>query len=241
MDRLPVYVVNLKRKPELKKGFAEKNLWLKNIIFTEAFDAHKETLPPHKQKTPGALGCFISHYNIWKRIAEGNDDWALVAEDDHAISPNLKNDLEQVIQSMQGAGVNVGILDWRVPTYGDTQTPPPAGKGAHGVSLVPVDSVFWGTHLYLINKEGARRSLQAHDPTGSTPVDVAMADRSKDGSVPAVLVMLPYDGAKQWSRHESTTGVVSYTEGDTTGRRRAILPLLLLLIVVIVLVRSILK
>jgi glycosyl transferase family 25 len=34
----------------------------------------------------GEIGCFLSHLDIWKTIAEGGDEWAFVAEDDAHLS-----------------------------------------------------------------------------------------------------------------------------------------------------------
>ncbi len=47
--------------------------------------------------TPSSMGCFLSHYEAWRRIAESTDDYGAVFEDDihisRAIVPLLANDL----------------------------------------------------------------------------------------------------------------------------------------------------
>jgi glycosyl transferase, family 25 len=35
----------------------------------------------------GEIGCFLSHRKCWQRIAEGPDDYALIAEDDLTVTP----------------------------------------------------------------------------------------------------------------------------------------------------------
>ena len=38
---------------------------------------------------PGEVGCFLSHFEIWRRIASGNEPWAAVFEDDLRVSTDL--------------------------------------------------------------------------------------------------------------------------------------------------------
>lgn len=38
---------------------------------------------------PGEVGCFLSHFEAWRRIASGRDAWAAVFEDDLRVSPEL--------------------------------------------------------------------------------------------------------------------------------------------------------
>ena len=38
---------------------------------------------------PGEIGCFLSHFEAWRRIAAHTDDWAAVFEDDVHVSPDL--------------------------------------------------------------------------------------------------------------------------------------------------------
>ncbi len=38
---------------------------------------------------PGEVGCFLSHFEAWRRIADREDAWAAVFEDDVHVSPDL--------------------------------------------------------------------------------------------------------------------------------------------------------
>lgn len=38
---------------------------------------------------PGEVGCFLSHFELWRRIAAESDDWAAVLEDDVRLSSDL--------------------------------------------------------------------------------------------------------------------------------------------------------
>ena len=39
----------------------------------------------------GAVGCSLSHINLWKRIHKFNDEWFLILEDDCILDPNFNN------------------------------------------------------------------------------------------------------------------------------------------------------
>lgn len=211
MIDIPVYVVNLERKPLLKKGFKDNNSFLSDIRFTKAFDGNKETLPPHKQETDGRYGCYMSHINIWDTIQNGNDEWAIVAEDDGAFNPKLEEDLPEILDLLKQNQSDIGILHWRKPPF-DIPVPKP-GK-SEVVQAVPVDDMFFGTHAYIISKNGAKASLAIHDAKEGTPIDVAMGKFSKSRELPAQFILSPYEYSRIW-----TTNHTSTTEERSTGNK----------------------
>ncbi len=38
---------------------------------------------------PGEVGCFLSHFALWQRIAAGSEEWAAILEDDVRVAPDL--------------------------------------------------------------------------------------------------------------------------------------------------------
>ena len=50
--------------------------------------------PEGKQWLRGQMGCFLSHYSVWQKIAESKHNFAAVFEDDIHISDDLKYILE---------------------------------------------------------------------------------------------------------------------------------------------------
>ncbi len=47
----------------------------------------------------GEIGCFLSHRKCWQSIADGTDDYALVAEDDLALDPDRWRDVMTLIEA----------------------------------------------------------------------------------------------------------------------------------------------
>ena len=186
MRRVPVYIINLERQPEKKLMFKKLNKWVPNKKFVKAFDASKEPLPPHNQEKDGRYGCFMSHVDIWQKVVNGKDEWVIVAEDDANIFKPLKHDWNSIIEAMKTEGADVGLLSWRKPSK-DSKIPE-QGSGDK-LRLEKVDSVFWGTHLYIMNKNGAKRMLEEYDPAGPTPVDLLMAQKSETGEVPVYFIV----------------------------------------------------
>jgi LPXTG-motif cell wall-anchored protein len=211
MIDIPVYVVNLERKPILKRGFKDNNSFLSDIRFTKAFDGSKETVPAHKQETNGRYGCYMSHINIWNKIKNGNDEWALVAEDDGAFNPKLEEDLPRIMDLMKQNKSNIGILHWRKPPF---DIPVPEAGNSEAIQVVPVDDFFYGTHAYIISKNGAKASLAIHDATEGTPIDVAMGKFSKSGQIPAHFILSPYEYSRIWVKNQKSS-----TEERSTGSK----------------------
>jgi GR25 family glycosyltransferase involved in LPS biosynthesis len=108
-----IYVINLKKRPERLEQF-KKNYKLNcNVKIVNAIDGNelnnidtlvgkvgKQSLDNfYKHKIPrkfhyelssyGAIGCYLSHINVWKDIIEKNNNIALIFEDD-ANASNIK-------------------------------------------------------------------------------------------------------------------------------------------------------
>jgi|694.fasta_scaffold31424_3 GR25 family glycosyltransferase involved in LPS biosynthesis len=102
----------------------------------------------------GALGCYLSHYKLWKQIAaEGND--AIIAEDDIVFRvPNAS----QEIQKKWDAGKKIGL---DLLLLGSSKLPllPSTEPG-----LFHVMDHFFGTEGYVLSPEGAKRLLDSALP-----------------------------------------------------------------------------
>lgn len=52
----------------------------------------------HRQMTMGEIGCFLSHYNIWERIVERNQQLVLILEDDIRFEPYFIDAAKKVLK-----------------------------------------------------------------------------------------------------------------------------------------------
>lgn len=104
------YVINLDRNPErlahIDQRFKELGLPYERIaafdgraLPKEDFESFCAARPMEgsgdsstggiRKWNPASMGCFLSHYESWKRIAEGPDEYAAVFEDDIYISQSI--------------------------------------------------------------------------------------------------------------------------------------------------------
>lgn len=110
--RRPVYVVSL-RKDERKRHICENaltNAGYKNVTVTAGVEA--STLPASAIRAVlaepdvlgkfgyGAVGCWLSHVAVWERVAAGNDEWAVILEDD-ALPEFHSSALDTLIDSLE--------------------------------------------------------------------------------------------------------------------------------------------
>lgn len=94
---MKIYVINLDRAPE-RLAYIDKTLTSMGLFYTRvsAVDGqllsekrrHEMQKPSEKfyYLGPGELGCFLSHRECWKSLAQSTDDYACILEDDVHLS-----------------------------------------------------------------------------------------------------------------------------------------------------------
>ncbi|KAL7826800.1 hypothetical protein AOLI_G00320090 [Acnodon oligacanthus] len=117
--------------------------------------------------TKGELGCFLSHYNIWKEIVERGLKASLVIEDDLRFEVFFKRRLKNLLSEVQSEG-----LDWDLIYIGrkrmQVDRPEKAVPNIH--NLVEADYSYW-TLGYMISLQGAKKLLKAEPLSKMLPVD----------------------------------------------------------------------
>lgn len=105
----PIYLINLKKSPERlaksKKRLAEQNIDFIRVegVFGQDLSENeiKQYYCPalnvskyHTTLTKGQIGCYLSHRKVWQLIAEGEDDFGIILEDDFVLPGNLNKAIE---------------------------------------------------------------------------------------------------------------------------------------------------
>ncbi|MBF9222124.1 glycosyltransferase family 25 protein [Hymenobacter ruricola] len=111
---MKIFVINLARSTE-RRAFMEKQLGDQNLTaeFVAAVDGRtltatdlatvcdEEALRPHPYwRTPGMVGCVLSHHAICQRMVADNIPVALVLEDDAKLSPQLAVALPMLVDKL---------------------------------------------------------------------------------------------------------------------------------------------
>ncbi|KAL2086344.1 hypothetical protein ACEWY4_017403 [Coilia grayii] len=117
--------------------------------------------------TKGELGCFLSHYNIWKEIVSRGLKTSLVIEDDLRFEVFFKRRLQNLMQEVESQG-----LDWDLIYIGRKRMQVEhAEKAVPRIrNLVVADYSYW-TLGYMISLGGARKLLEAEPLAKMLPVD----------------------------------------------------------------------
>ncbi|XP_055752857.1 procollagen galactosyltransferase 1-like [Salvelinus fontinalis] len=117
--------------------------------------------------TKGELGCFLSHYNIWKEIVERGLKSSLVIEDDLRFEVFFKRRLMNLMSEVESQG-----LDWDLIYIGrkrmQVDRPEKSVPNIH--NLVEADYSYW-TLGYMMSLQGAQKLLRAEPLKRILPVD----------------------------------------------------------------------
>uniref|UniRef100_A0A1I7ZVK3 Glycosyltransferase 25 family member n=1 Tax=Steinernema glaseri TaxID=37863 RepID=A0A1I7ZVK3_9BILA len=171
-----IYLINLKRRPERRKKM-NAILQLLGIDYTywEATDGNQlekdeyaekiKIMPgyedPYYKRTlkKGEIGCFLSHYRIWKDVIEHNYQRVLVFEDDLRF---LHNGTQRLLETMED--IDFHETEWDLIYLGRKKM---AAEGdelwvENHRHLSTVGYSYW-TLGYALSHTGAEKLLQA-DP-----------------------------------------------------------------------------
>ncbi|KAK1329292.1 hypothetical protein QTO34_011473 [Cnephaeus nilssonii] len=117
--------------------------------------------------TRGEIGCFLSHYSVWKEVIDRELEKTLVIEDDVRFEHQFKKKLMKLMDDIDQAQ-----LDWELIYIGRKrmQVKEPEKAVPNVVNLVEADYSYW-TLGYALSLEGAQKLVGA-DPFGKMlPVD----------------------------------------------------------------------
>ena len=105
--------INLKRREDRLQNFI-KNCLIENVKIFNAIDGktinddinNNHFLNKFKNLNPGQIGCFLSHYYLWKKILDDNLDKLLILEDDCIFQGNFKERFIKLLSQIDIANNN---------------------------------------------------------------------------------------------------------------------------------------
>ena len=112
-----VQVINLERRPDrLARISAVLEKAGLNFEVQVAVDGQLETHEP-KFLSKGAVGCWKSHVNAMRRVAEAKAPFGLILEDDAVLSPvfneKFLSEMTDLMDRNQLDILQIGFVDWR--------------------------------------------------------------------------------------------------------------------------------
>jgi GR25 family glycosyltransferase involved in LPS biosynthesis len=104
----------------------------------------------HYQLSRGGIGCFLSHYELMKKLMETDNDMYLIFEDDIKFPKNT--------QAILTEKLNKAPKDWDIILFGFSRM----HGYKEGDDFIKAMG-FWGTSSYVINRRGAMKFLKECD------------------------------------------------------------------------------
>ncbi|XP_056108269.1 procollagen galactosyltransferase 1 [Rhinichthys klamathensis goyatoka] len=180
-----VFIINLKRRDDRRermlRALREQEIDCKIIAAVDGKAMNESEInamgihmlpgysdPYHgRPLTRGELGCFLSHYNIWKEIVDRGLKTSLVLEDDLRFEIFFKRRLQNLMSEVESKG-----LDWDLIYIGRKrmQVDRPEKAVPKIRNLVEADYSYW-TLGYMMSLQGAKKLLKAEPLRKMLPVD----------------------------------------------------------------------
>ncbi|XP_043941234.1 procollagen galactosyltransferase 2 [Protopterus annectens] len=180
-----IFMINLKRRTDRRERMLrtlhelEIDVKIIDAVDGKALNTSQlkalniEMLPEYKDPysgrvlTRGEIGCFLSHYYIWKEIIDRGLEVSLVIEDDVRFEHRFKRKLMKLMDDMSEAQ-----LDWDLVYTGRKrmQVQHPEKAVPSVMNLVEADYSYW-TLGYAISLQGAHKLVAAEPFSKMLPVD----------------------------------------------------------------------
>lgn len=229
--RYKIYLINLERAADrlaaMRRKLDELGLPFERVeatdgraMSTEEKIAFAKLRPRANGWLPGAIGCFRSHYQVWKAIAEGEEDFGVVFEDDVHISAALPALLDGVGAYLDQFDI-VRLEATKHRVWLNTEKKMSVAQ----TNLIEVRSETWGAAAYVLTREAARL-LIVEPATNHSPVDFFLFDKGTSvvarrhriyQTVPALCVQSKFDAAQ--GKPETSYGSdIEHNSGDTPLR-----------------------
>ncbi|XP_077002356.1 inactive glycosyltransferase 25 family member 3 isoform X3 [Tamandua tetradactyla] len=179
-----VFVISLSRRPDRRERMLN-SLWEMEISgqVVDAVDGRMlnssvirslgvDLLPGYQDPysgrtlTKGEVGCFLSHYSIWKEVVARGLAQVVVFEDDVRFESNFKGRLERMMEKVEAEK-----LPWDLIYLGRKQVNPEEEAAVEGLPGLVVAGYSYWTLAYTLSLTGARKLLASQPLHRMLPVD----------------------------------------------------------------------
>lgn len=176
-----IFMINLARRPDRRKRmnscFDELGLEVTTLEAVDGKTLNESALqdinflpgyadPYHKRSmTLGEIGCFLSHYNVWKETVEKQYENVLVLEDDVRFEPFFRAKVERLMDDLHRLG------DWDLVYFGRKRLQDSDEPWVEGSEMLVRAGYSYWTLGYALSFRGARKLLDAEPLSRLVPVD----------------------------------------------------------------------
>ena len=177
---------DINEKYNLYKAVDGKTINLKDVVdyktMYEILNIEKtKKRDYHYQLSKGAVGCYLSHINIWKKVLNSRNKQVLIFEDDIKIPNNFNELLNKQIKYIPN--------DYDIILLGYI-----CNDCIKYKNYIKINK-FWGMHAYIITKKNIKKIYNKMFPI-TQQIDAKLSDLSNEINIygfkhPIVHQMLP--------------------------------------------------
>ncbi|WP_220227373.1 glycosyltransferase family 25 protein [Flavimaribacter sediminis] len=229
-----ILIINLDRSPDrldwIDKAFRNQDLTYERVSAIDAKAFSKEEVAEfHRtcssgfKQPPEEIACNLSHKKCWQMIADGDDDFVCVFEDDI----HLSKDASRFLSSSEWIPADAELI--KLETFNTkVEYLPKETRAALDRQLGVVRSFHPGSAGYIISKDGARKLLRMADKLYAQVSFVMFGPKPSRAEslktyqlMPALCIQdMRRDGSKN-DRLASTIGHERLALGADQGQRPA--------------------
>ena len=170
MQQIPVYVISLARASERRQlitrhldGLGFEYTMIDAVEGAKLSDEYMQTVNPNRNMSPGVLGCYLSHIQVYERIVADQTPVALILEDDTVVDSKVKALLEHGSESLDFDYCFLGSDDRG--DEGDVFYDADSGIALGvGLDAYVLSSGPYCTNAYLVTLGGAKKRLDCAFP-----------------------------------------------------------------------------
>ncbi|KAL3275915.1 hypothetical protein HHI36_020650 [Cryptolaemus montrouzieri] len=176
-----IFMINLLRRPErrrrMTKCFDELGLDVTVVDAVDGRELNESTLksisfmpdfvdPYHKRPmTLGEIGCFLSHYNVWKMVVENKYEKTLILEDDIRFEPYFRLKVQNLMDEINQRP------NWDLIYFGRKRLQENDEPWVEGSYLLVKAGYSYWTLGYALSYRGAQKLLNGDPLSRLVPVD----------------------------------------------------------------------
>ncbi|XP_052823543.1 procollagen galactosyltransferase 1 [Octopus bimaculoides] len=179
-----IYLINLIRRPQRRRKMLMSlrelgiEIFILNAVDGKTLnDTYLKQLgvkqlpgyadPYHgRQMTMGEIGCFLSHFVIWKDVVDNNYRKALVFEDDVRFEIFFRQKLEKLLYECEYI-----VRNWDLVYLGRKRLFRKPEPDVPGTTMLVWPNYSYWTLSYILTLEGAQKLLDADPLSKMIPVD----------------------------------------------------------------------
>jgi len=178
-DGVEIKIVNLKRRPDRKEKTIQllKENNLTNYKFVEGIDGKTLELTYDIYKLfkgndfgnrKGFIGCALTHYNLWKDLADSREDYYIIFEDDiTSFSDNIDLKIKEIVKSVyENKDLEFVFMGHFVFPQFEKETSEKIGNNDMTIVKLERNKYIGGFFGYIITRAGAIKMMKYIEKNG---------------------------------------------------------------------------